>query len=146
MVRPGRLDRVSIPLMVSFRPQCRPASPGGSASVALAMSDGREIDKQRIMAVANFVAGAVSGLELKNVKITDAALGNLSGLTTAAGLWCVAAVGLACGFGLYVLATDERLAEASTAALAIASIAPMAPAGISSAPPVRRAVFHRCSR
>jgi hypothetical protein len=33
-VRPGQLVRVSIHLMVSFRPQCRPASPGGSAVVA----------------------------------------------------------------------------------------------------------------
>ncbi len=30
--------------------------------------------------------------------------GSVRGLTTAAGLWCVAAVGLACGFGLYLLA------------------------------------------
>lgn len=44
---------------------------GSSASVALTMQDGQELDKQRIMAVANFVAGAVPGLELKNVKITD---------------------------------------------------------------------------
>jgi putative Mg2+ transporter-C (MgtC) family protein len=28
----------------------------------------------------------------------------IRGLTTAAGLWCIAAIGLACGFGLYVLA------------------------------------------
>lgn len=42
-----------------------------SASVALTMQDGQELDKQRIMAVANFVTGAVPGLELKNVRITD---------------------------------------------------------------------------
>ena len=29
--------------------------------------------------------------------------GSVRGLTTAAGLWCVASIGLACGFGLYVL-------------------------------------------
>jgi putative Mg2+ transporter-C (MgtC) family protein len=29
----------------------------------------------------------------------------VSGLTTAAGLWVVAAIGLACGVGMYVLAT-----------------------------------------
>jgi putative Mg2+ transporter-C (MgtC) family protein len=29
---------------------------------------------------------------------------SVRGLTTAAGLWCIAAIGLACGFGLYVLA------------------------------------------
>lgn len=42
-----------------------------SASVALTMQNGQELDKQRIMAVANFVSGAVPGLELKNIKITD---------------------------------------------------------------------------
>jgi putative Mg2+ transporter-C (MgtC) family protein len=30
----------------------------------------------------------------------------IRGLTTAAALWCVAAIGLACGFGMYVLATS----------------------------------------
>jgi putative Mg2+ transporter-C (MgtC) family protein len=30
--------------------------------------------------------------------------GSVRGLTTAAGLWCVAAIGLACGFGLYLVA------------------------------------------
>lgn len=44
---------------------------GSTASVALTMQDGQELDKQRIMAVANFVTGAVPGLELKNVRITD---------------------------------------------------------------------------
>jgi putative Mg2+ transporter-C (MgtC) family protein len=29
--------------------------------------------------------------------------GNIRGLTTAAGIWCVAAIGLGCGFGLYLL-------------------------------------------
>lgn len=33
----------------------------------------------------------------------------VSGLTTAAGLWVVAAIGLACGGGLYVLATAATL-------------------------------------
>lgn len=41
-----------------------------SASVALTMDDG-ELDKQRILAIANFVAGAVPGLDTRNVKITD---------------------------------------------------------------------------
>lgn len=30
--------------------------------------------------------------------------GNVRGLTTAAGLWCVAAIGLAWGFGMYLIA------------------------------------------
>ncbi|HKQ48354.1 MAG TPA: flagellar M-ring protein FliF C-terminal domain-containing protein [Phycisphaerae bacterium] len=44
---------------------------GSSASVALTMQEGQELDKQRIMAIASFVAGAVPGLEVKNVRITD---------------------------------------------------------------------------
>ena len=33
----------------------------------------------------------------------------LKGLTTAAGIWCTAAIGLACGAGMYVLATAATL-------------------------------------
>lgn len=42
-----------------------------SASVALTMSDATGLDKQRVLAIANFVAGAVPGLKLANIKITD---------------------------------------------------------------------------
>jgi flagellar biosynthesis/type III secretory pathway M-ring protein FliF/YscJ len=44
---------------------------GSRASVHVTLSEGESLDKQRIAAIANFVVGAVSGLELKNVKITD---------------------------------------------------------------------------
>ena len=33
----------------------------------------------------------------------------VSGLTTAAGLWVVAAIGLACGGGMYILATAASI-------------------------------------
>lgn len=42
-----------------------------SASVALTMADSSGLDKQRILAISNFVAGAVPGLQLANIKITD---------------------------------------------------------------------------
>lgn len=42
-----------------------------SASVALTMADGQELGKQQVLAIANFVAGAVPGLHLSNIKITD---------------------------------------------------------------------------
>ncbi len=42
-----------------------------SASVALTMADGQELDKNRVLAIANFVAGAVPGLKPANIKITD---------------------------------------------------------------------------
>ncbi len=42
-----------------------------SASVALTMIPGEEMDKERILAIANFVAGAVPGLALENIKLTD---------------------------------------------------------------------------
>jgi flagellar biosynthesis/type III secretory pathway M-ring protein FliF/YscJ len=41
------------------------------ASVHLTLADGEALDKQRIAAISNFVAGAVSGLDPRNVKITD---------------------------------------------------------------------------
>ena len=44
---------------------------GSSASVALTMADSAGLDKQRVLAIANFVAGAVPGLKLANIKITD---------------------------------------------------------------------------
>lgn len=43
------------------------------ASVHVTLGEGESLDKQRIMAIANFVTGAVSGLDVKEVKITDGA-------------------------------------------------------------------------
>lgn len=48
-------------------------SAGSRASVHVKLVDGQTLDKHRVAAIANFVAGAVSGLEMKNVKITDGA-------------------------------------------------------------------------
>lgn len=42
-----------------------------SASVALTLAEGNELDKNRVLAIANFVAGAVPGLKPANIKITD---------------------------------------------------------------------------
>jgi flagellar M-ring protein FliF len=42
-----------------------------SASVALTMQGGAQLDKSRILAISHFVAGAVPGLQIANVKITD---------------------------------------------------------------------------
>lgn len=41
------------------------------ASVHVTLIEGESLDKQRISAIANFVVGAVRGLALENVKITD---------------------------------------------------------------------------
>jgi len=46
-------------------------SGGSRASVHVKLADGEVLDKHRVGAIANFVIGAVSGLEMKNVKITD---------------------------------------------------------------------------
>lgn len=43
------------------------------ASVHLTLTEGESLDKQRVAAIANFVAGAVSGLDPRSVKITDGA-------------------------------------------------------------------------
>lgn len=49
------------------------ASGPSTASVVLTMHQGELLDKQRVAAVAQFVAGAVKGLKLENVSITDGA-------------------------------------------------------------------------
>jgi len=41
------------------------------ASIHVTLAEGEALDKQRISAIANFVVGAVRGLALENVKITD---------------------------------------------------------------------------
>jgi flagellar biosynthesis/type III secretory pathway M-ring protein FliF/YscJ len=41
------------------------------ASIHVTLQEGESLDKQRISAIANFVVGAVRGLGLENVKITD---------------------------------------------------------------------------
>jgi len=42
-----------------------------TASVVLTLQEGDVLDKQRVAAVAQFVAGAVKGLKIENVSITD---------------------------------------------------------------------------
>jgi flagellar M-ring protein FliF len=42
-----------------------------SASVKVAVRDGGTLGKQRILAIASYVAGAVPGLQVKNVTLTD---------------------------------------------------------------------------
>ncbi len=41
------------------------------ASVHVTLGEGESLDKSRVMAIANFVSGSVSGLDIKDVKITD---------------------------------------------------------------------------
>lgn len=47
------------------------AKTSASASVNLVLNEGDVLDKKRIAAIANFVAGAVPGLTVHDVKITD---------------------------------------------------------------------------
>jgi flagellar biosynthesis/type III secretory pathway M-ring protein FliF/YscJ len=49
----------------------RGESSASRASVHVTLAGGESLDKQRVAAIANFVVGAVSGLEVRNVKITD---------------------------------------------------------------------------
>ena len=54
---------------------------------------------------ARVAAGVVTGIGFLGAgAIIRGSEGLVAGLTTAASLWCTAAVGLACGFGMYVLA------------------------------------------
>lgn len=53
---------------------------------------------------ARVAYGVMSGIGFLGAGVIIKHQGAVRGLTTAAGLWCVAAIGLACGQGLYVLA------------------------------------------
>jgi len=60
---------IEVPQQRSFGPKAQMSR----ASVHVTLGDGETLDKQRIMAIANLVSGAVSGLDVKDVKITDGA-------------------------------------------------------------------------
>ncbi len=53
---------------------------------------------------ARIAYSVMSGIGFLGAGAIIKSAGNVRGLTTAAGLWCVAAIGLACGFGMYTLA------------------------------------------
>lgn len=53
---------------------------------------------------ARIAYGVMTGIGFLGAGTIIHARGNVRGLTTAAGLWCVAAIGLACGFGMYLIA------------------------------------------
>ncbi|MBC7835475.1 MAG: MgtC/SapB family protein, partial [Phycisphaerales bacterium] len=64
---------------------------------------GGEPDPTRI------VAGLVGGVGFLGAGAIFQARGNVKGLTTAAGIWMTAAIGVGCGLGEYVLATAGTL-------------------------------------
>ncbi|MCD6092791.1 MAG: MgtC/SapB family protein [Candidatus Aenigmarchaeota archaeon] len=53
---------------------------------------------------ARIAAGIVTGIGFVGAGSIIASRGHVQGITTAASLWCVAAIGLAVGVGAYVLA------------------------------------------
>ena len=53
---------------------------------------------------ARIAYGVMTGIGFLGAGVIVKHEGGVRGLTTAAGLWCVAAIGLACGQGLYVIA------------------------------------------
>lgn len=58
---------------------------------------------------ARIAAGVVTGIGFLGAGAIIAERGNVRGLTTAASLWVIAAVGLAVGAGAYILATIVTL-------------------------------------
>jgi len=54
---------------------------------------------------ARIAAGIVTGIGFVGAGSIIASKGHVQGITTAASLWCVAAIGMAIGVGAYVLAT-----------------------------------------
>jgi putative Mg2+ transporter-C (MgtC) family protein len=53
---------------------------------------------------ARIAYGVMAGIGFLGAGVIVKQDGGVRGLTTAAGLWCVAAIGLACGMGLYLIA------------------------------------------
>jgi len=53
---------------------------------------------------ARIAYGVMAGIGFLGAGVIVKHDGTIRGLTTAAGLWCVAAIGLACGIGLYLIA------------------------------------------
>jgi putative Mg2+ transporter-C (MgtC) family protein len=58
---------------------------------------------------ARVAYGVMAGIGFLGAGVIIKHEGTVRGLTTAAGLWCVAAIGLACGLGLYVVAIIATL-------------------------------------
>jgi putative Mg2+ transporter-C (MgtC) family protein len=58
---------------------------------------------------ARIAYGVMTGIGFLGAGVIVRAGGNVRGLTTAAGLWCVAAIGLAAGLGLYLLTLGASL-------------------------------------
>jgi len=58
---------------------------------------------------ARVAYGVMSGIGFLGAGVIIKHDGAIRGLTTAAGLWCVAAIGLACGLGLYFIAVMAAL-------------------------------------
>lgn len=65
----------------------------------LADPNGRSWDPIRL------VAGIVGGIGFLGAGTIFHAKGSIEGITTAAGIWIVGAIGMACGAGFYVIAT-----------------------------------------
>jgi len=58
---------------------------------------------------ARIAYGVMAGIGFLGAGVIVKHEGGIHGLTTAAGLWCVAAIGLACGMGLYLIALSAAV-------------------------------------
>jgi len=58
---------------------------------------------------ARIAYGVMAGIGFLGAGVIVKHEGGIHGLTTAAGLWCVAAIGLACGVGLYLIALSAAV-------------------------------------
>jgi putative Mg2+ transporter-C (MgtC) family protein len=58
---------------------------------------------------ARIAYGVMAGIGFLGAGVIVKYEGGVHGLTTAAGLWCVAAIGLACGVGLYLIALSAAV-------------------------------------
>lgn len=81
-------------------------------SISFAMKDWSKVSPQMTelrMDPARIAYGVMAGVGFLGGGAIVQAKGHVRGLTTAAGIWCVAAIGLAAGFGLHTIALLSTL-------------------------------------
>ena len=72
-------------------------------AASVLMAQAADVDPARI------AYGVMAGIGFLGAGVIVKHQGGIHGLTTAAGLWCVAAIGLACGMGLYLIALSAAV-------------------------------------
>jgi putative Mg2+ transporter-C (MgtC) family protein len=86
-------------------------------AIQIATADGTTIEFDRL------IAGILPGIGFLGAGTIIQSRGNVVGLTTAASIWVVAGIGLACGFGLYLLSIMTTVLALATLVVLPANVA-----------------------